>query len=236
MTAFQQRPELQSGAGRTTLRPQAGKATGGAIVVGRALGTVIVTVHGRIDLIPAAALTAVLDDLIDGQGNLAIVVDLRDVPWIDGAGVHVLASAAERIEVRGGELRLGGPSGVLADALSFAGLGRLVSVPFEQAQRPWPRARAAAGALRRAAVDPPRRHWPAPTRERTDGMIRGEPVEGAAQAKVTFAVPEDGMNGEAVAVVGDFNDWDPAATPMRPEGAWRVARLTLPAGERYTFR
>ena len=40
-----------------------------------------------------------------------------------------------------------------------------------------------------------------------------------------------------VTVVGDFNDWNPSATPLRPAGAgeWTV-RLRLPPGRyRYTF-
>lgn len=41
-----------------------------------------------------------------------------------------------------------------------------------------------------------------------------------------------------VVVVGDFNDWDPAATPLRPgpdSGTWTV-ELRLPPGRyRYTF-
>jgi AMP-activated protein kinase-like protein len=40
-----------------------------------------------------------------------------------------------------------------------------------------------------------------------------------------------------VTVVGDFNDWNPSATPLRPGGAgeWTV-RLQLPPGRyRYTF-
>ena len=121
--------------------------------MGRFLGTVVVTLHGNVDLIKAAALADVLHDLIDGQGNLAVVVDLRDVPWVDGAGVGVLASAASRIETRGGELRLGGPGGAVAEALGLSGLGRLVSTPFEQAHRPWPRVGSKAEASRRAAID-----------------------------------------------------------------------------------
>lgn len=67
-------------------------------------------------------------------------------------------------------------------------------------------------------------------------MIRCEPMKGGEQVKVTFAVPEDGVDGQAVAVVGDFNDWDPTATPLRPEGNLRSATVTLPAGGRYAFR
>jgi 1,4-alpha-glucan branching enzyme len=67
-------------------------------------------------------------------------------------------------------------------------------------------------------------------------MIRCEPMRGGKKVKVTFAVPADGMNGDALAVVGDFNDWDPTATPLLPEGNVRTAMLTLPAGRRYAFR
>lgn len=67
-------------------------------------------------------------------------------------------------------------------------------------------------------------------------MIRREPLKGGDQVKVTFAVPEDGMNGDAIAVVGDFNDWAPTATPLRPEGTVRLATVTLTAGNRYVFR
>lgn len=53
---------------------------------------------------------------------------------------------------------------------------------------------------------------------------------------MTFAIA-DRMGGQAVAVVGDFNDWDPAATPLRPNGdGARSATITMPAGGRYAFR
>lgn len=69
-------------------------------------------------------------------------------------------------------------------------------------------------------------------------MIRCEPTEhdNGDPVRVTFAVPEDGMNGLALAVVGDFNDWDPSATPLRPEGPLRLATIIVPAGRRYAFR
>ena len=38
-------------------------------------------------------------------------------------------------------------------------------------------------------------------------------------------------------VVGDFNDWDPAATPLRraSDGVWSVTRAAPPGRYRYTF-
>jgi len=41
----------------------------------------------------------------------------------------------------------------------------------------------------------------------------------------------------AVALVGDFNDWDPAATPLRPasDSLWSVVVPLRPGRYRYTF-
>lgn len=66
-------------------------------------------------------------------------------------------------------------------------------------------------------------------------MICCEPTKRGDKVKVTFVVPEDTVEG-AVAVVGDFNDWDPTATPLRKQGNQRRAALTVPSGRRYAFR
>lgn len=67
-------------------------------------------------------------------------------------------------------------------------------------------------------------------------MVRCQPMKGGKKVKVTFTVPEDGIDGRGLAVVGDFNDWDPTATPLHPEGDVRAATITVPAGGRYAFR
>src|SRR4051794_4742841 len=46
------------------------------LVIGRALGTVVVTVGGDLDATAIDRLERVLTDLIDGQGNLAVAIDL----------------------------------------------------------------------------------------------------------------------------------------------------------------
>lgn len=48
------------------------------VVVGRYQGTVMVTVHGELDPPKVAHLRLLLTDLIDDQGNVAVVVDLQD--------------------------------------------------------------------------------------------------------------------------------------------------------------
>lgn len=66
-------------------------------------------------------------------------------------------------------------------------------------------------------------------------MVGSEPQQGTEQLKVTFAVLGDGVDGD-VAVVGDFNDWDPTADPLRRHDGWLSASLDLEPGRRYRFR
>jgi 1,4-alpha-glucan branching enzyme len=66
-------------------------------------------------------------------------------------------------------------------------------------------------------------------------MIQCEPAKGDGQVKVIFALPVDGTD-ERVSVVGDFNDWDPVATPLARRRAMLRASVVLEAGRRYAFR
>jgi hypothetical protein len=64
-----------------------------------------------------------------------------------------------------------------------------------------------------------------------------EPVETSSDARpvrLRLAAPASSR----VAVVGDFNDWDPAATPLRPAGdggTWIVELRLKPGRYHYTF-
>jgi 1,4-alpha-glucan branching enzyme len=54
--------------------------------------------------------------------------------------------------------------------------------------------------------------------------------------RVTFALPADEPGG-AVSVVGDFNDWNPFAHPLRRRAnGIRSAAVTVPAGTMLRFR
>jgi 1,4-alpha-glucan branching enzyme len=54
--------------------------------------------------------------------------------------------------------------------------------------------------------------------------------------RVTFVLPATEPAG-AVSVVGDFNDWDPYAHPLRKRGnGVRSAVVTIPAGATLRFR
>ncbi|MBX6343196.1 MAG: isoamylase early set domain-containing protein [Thermomicrobiaceae bacterium] len=54
--------------------------------------------------------------------------------------------------------------------------------------------------------------------------------------RVTFTLPAD-VNAESAAVVGEFNDWDPNATPMKRkrDGSFS-ASVSLKPGRAYHFR
>jgi 1,4-alpha-glucan branching enzyme len=60
-------------------------------------------------------------------------------------------------------------------------------------------------------------------------------VEAGGQVQVTFRLPPE-LPADRGHVVGDFNGWSLAATPMAPDGASLVAQVHLRAGGRYRFR
>lgn len=67
-------------------------------------------------------------------------------------------------------------------------------------------------------------------------MIKTTKASGADMVKVTFSLPT-GEPAGAVSVVGDFNDWDPFAHPLRPRAnRTRSASVTVPKGSTLRFR
>ncbi len=111
-------------------------ATGSAhssIAIGRALGTVVVTVHGELDTAGTTYLGRILADLIDFQGNLSVVVDLHDTIATDADPVGVFVEAAERARRRSAALTLHKPPAALYEALRLQGLDDLVSTEHRAA-------------------------------------------------------------------------------------------------------
>lgn len=100
-----------------------------SIVIGRRLGTVVVTVHGELDMARAGNLGNILADLIDGQGNLSLVVDLHDATTNEPDSLLVFTDAAERARRRGGTVRLDEPHPTLGEALQLRGLDHFIGTP-----------------------------------------------------------------------------------------------------------
>jgi hypothetical protein len=67
-------------------------------------------------------------------------------------------------------------------------------------------------------------------------MVKTTKLRRAGLIRVTVTLPA-GEPGGAVSVVGDFNDWDPFAHPLRrrARGA-RSASVTVPPGSTLRFR
>lgn len=68
-------------------------------------------------------------------------------------------------------------------------------------------------------------------------MIHKRPSPRPGKVQVTFELPAQ-FWAEYIHLVGDFNQWDTNATPMRQngaDGAWRVT-LELDVGTEYQFR
>ena len=96
--------------------------SGFSLVFRRALGKVVVHVHGALDANTAPALKARLVDIIDNQGNRHVVLDLKMMTAVDAAGLVVLADALKRMDDYGGELVLSGPTGSVEEQLRAVGL------------------------------------------------------------------------------------------------------------------
>ena len=96
-----------------------------SLVFRRTLGKVVIHVHGALDADAAPTLRERLVDVIDGQGNRDVVVDLRGMTAVHSAGLLVLVEALKRMEDYGGELVLSGPTSCVAEQLRAAGLHRV---------------------------------------------------------------------------------------------------------------
>ena len=78
------------------------------ITVAREHAAVVVSVHGNFDLACASRLGAALGDLIDGQGNLNVSVDLSQAAVIDPAALGVLAAGDKLARHHGATLTVTG--------------------------------------------------------------------------------------------------------------------------------
>ena len=72
-------------------------------------------------------------------------------------------------------------------------------------------------------------------------MLKKQFIKSRKVAKVTFEVPKseypEGLAAKSFHLVGDFNDWDAAATPMkRAKGGIFKTTLELEPGREYQFR
>ncbi len=96
------------------------------IDIRRHLGTVEITVGGDVDALGCELLTGALSDLVDGQGNLDVMVDLAAVVHIESAALEAIAAAAHTNARRGGRVRI---KATMNPVLTAAGLDSLLIAP-----------------------------------------------------------------------------------------------------------
>lgn len=99
-----------------------------AVSIARAQGTVVLTIEGPVDPSGAERLEHLLGDLIEGQGNQSIALDLRAAGQVDPSVLAMLAAVSDRVLRGGGLFVLRDPSAAVADGLDRAGLCDLVEV------------------------------------------------------------------------------------------------------------
>ena len=113
MTTWQESIDATPG---EILRAQSG------IFVSRYQGTVLVAIHGDLDGPRAGDVGYMLADLIDGQGNRSVMVDLRAATATDPKWLSVFDDAVARAGRRGATLTLHDAPAELEAALKRRGL------------------------------------------------------------------------------------------------------------------
>lgn len=98
-----------------------------SLVVGRDVGTVVVTVGGELAPSGCELLQGVLTDLIEGQGNLTVAVDVGNA-IVEPDALVVFIDAARRARRHGARFVVKEPPTDIREALQSGGFDDLVEV------------------------------------------------------------------------------------------------------------
>lgn len=85
----------------------------------------VLAVRGEVDVRTAPGLKANLDAAIDA-GHRFVVLDLADLDFMDGSGLHVIAKCAGRLALAGGALTVRSPTAMVCRMLDIVGLANLI--------------------------------------------------------------------------------------------------------------
>ena len=96
-------------------------------------GVTIVDLSGRITLGEASvAVRDVINDLM-GKGNKKVLLNLRDVDYIDSSGIGLLVSSFTTVRGQGGQLKLVNLSKRIGDLLKITKLYSLFDIKDDEA-------------------------------------------------------------------------------------------------------
>ena len=87
---------------------------------------VTVTVRGEVDRQSSDVLRRLLLDVVEGQGNLSVALDLSEMTFIDSSGLSMLLEIHGRAVERGGSFMLQNPRPATSRIFEIVGLNRLV--------------------------------------------------------------------------------------------------------------
>ncbi len=89
----------------------------------------LLEVSGRIDSTTASQLGEALAQAID-EGNIRLVIDLKDVEYMSSAGLREIVSALKRVQnlTGTGDLRIASPSDRVREVLELAGLDEIFKI------------------------------------------------------------------------------------------------------------
>jgi anti-anti-sigma factor len=98
------------------------------VTTSRALGRVVLTLRGELDVATGPALSTTLKDIIEEQGNLDVIIDLARLEFVDSAGLSVLLCADRKLKERGGTLTLSAPRPHVRKVLEIMGLTQVLTL------------------------------------------------------------------------------------------------------------
>lgn len=84
----------------------------------------VLHLRGEVDFLSSPYMRGVLEAAIDA-GHSDVVLDLTDLEFMDGSGLRVIASAADRLEMLGGALAIRSPSALILRMLKITGMAEL---------------------------------------------------------------------------------------------------------------
>lgn len=94
---------------------------------------IVISLGGELDMASAPLLQAALESA-EAEATSALVLDLRELRFMDSTGLRIILSARERWLSRGHELALSAASSQVQRLLSVSGLGehfRVIATPDE---------------------------------------------------------------------------------------------------------
>ncbi|MBX7110795.1 MAG: STAS domain-containing protein [Dehalococcoidia bacterium] len=88
-------------------------------------GAAVLHIHGRLDLTAASDVKSAILRAVD-NGRPQVVVDLKDVPFIDSSGLGALIGGLRAARTAGGDLRIANPGPQARMILELTTLDRVL--------------------------------------------------------------------------------------------------------------